>query len=152
MPDNLITDWRVATLKCVRLGNLTEDLGTDMAQYMYNYFERMIVEDVDSSELTTLHARFLQLCQDAIKLRLLMRGSREGYECVRLRSGTDLAENESIAEAFAVFRGDDDDMGDKIKLTMFGALVKHPKYRGEEELVLDKAHVVMARRSSEDEQ
>ncbi len=137
----------MATLKCIRLGNLANDLDTGLAKYIYDYFKPIMVEHADPEELEKLREQFLLLCRKAFELRILMRGSLEGYGSIRLHGGVELASNENIADACAVFKGRDAEMGPEVDFTLFGALVKHPKYRGEGEVILEKAQVVMARQA-----
>lgn len=109
---------------------------------MFRYFERLTAENLSDSDLEKLRQRILLLCQDATKLKLLMRSSHEGYECWMAREGTALTEIGDWAEAYAEYNGNNKDMGQVVYLTMFGALVKRPKYEGGGEIVLEKAQVV----------
>lgn len=140
--EDVITDWRVATLKCIRLGRLTENPGADVARYMYRYFERLTAANLSHSDLEKLRQRLLLLCQDAVKLQLLMRSSPEGYECLAVKRGVVLDKIGDFAEAYAVYKGNDNDIGREVHFTLFGGLVKRPKFQDEGEVVLEKAQVV----------
>lgn len=129
-------------MKCIRLGRLTQNPGAEFAGKIFRRFERFTVEDLSDSDLEKLRKRILQLCQDAASLQLRMRSSHESYECWVPREGTDLAGVEDWAEGYAVFNGNDNDMGREVCFALFGALVKRPKYQSEGELVLEKAQVV----------
>lgn len=128
---------------------MANDEGADVAEDMYYLFERCMIEEAEGMEMDKLRQGFLQLCRDAMKVRLLMRSSPEGYSCVALREGLPLSRHEEIAEPYAVFRGKSNEAREDIRFTLFGALVKHAKYKGEGEVVLQKAEVVMNRRDQE---
>lgn len=135
-------------MKCIRLGHLGENNGDELAKAMYDYFSPLMVENAPSEELEKLRKQYLFFCRKAFELRVLMRNSLEGYASVTLEDGIELPSNENMAVACAVFRGKDDEMGTTVEFTLFGALVKHAKYRGEGEVLLEKAQVVMASRQS----
>ncbi|KAJ3498449.1 hypothetical protein NLG97_g1112 [Lecanicillium saksenae] len=141
VPENDVTDWRVATFKCIQSAQLGNDEGANVAEDMYYFFERCMIEDAEDTEIGKLRQGFVQLCRDAMKMRLLMRSSPEGYSCVILCDGLPLSRHEDIAEPYAVLRGKSNEASDAIKFTLFGALVKHAKYKGEGEVVLEKAEV-----------
>lgn len=50
-------------------------------------------------------------------------------------------------EAMAVHGGGDDVEDGKILYTLFGGLAKHPKYRGEDVTIIEKAHAVLAQKT-----
>ena len=101
------------------------------------------------ADAEALEAEILRLCRDAFRLRMNMRGSKEGYACVMPRQAGKvvlMSENEDLADAFGVEGPKNCEASDEIQYTLFGALVKHPEYRGEEMKVLEKAQVVHKRK------
>ena len=115
---------------------------------MYNIFERLIVENTESSEIAKLKQRFSQVCRTAVRIRLAMRDQDKRYRCVVLKGGQLLADNEHIADWSAVFKGKIDEPGPHIIFTLFGALVKQPEDEDGKEAVLVMADVAMDGRGS----
>ncbi|OAA72873.1 hypothetical protein LEL_08657 [Akanthomyces lecanii RCEF 1005] len=148
VPEEDIVKWRRATYKCVQSCQHDDSFSEYWATTMYNIFERLIVEEAESSEIEKLKRRFSQVCQTAARIRLAMRDQDKRYRCVVLKQGQLLADNEQIADWSAVFDGKIDEPGKHVKFTLFGALVKHSG--GDDgEAILVPADVAMASRADE---
>ncbi|KAJ6786295.1 hypothetical protein PWT90_00835 [Aphanocladium album] len=137
-----IVNWRVATIKCTQACQQDHSFGDHLGANMYTIFERLLIKLPEVAEIEKLKQQFSQLCRDAIKFRLLMRGSEDDYRCLSLENGALLSSYEDVADVSGVWDGEDRDMGLGVAFTLFGALVKYPK-RGSGEVILEKALVVM---------
>lgn len=88
-----------------------------------------------------LGKKIFEVCEEAIKFRLAMRQSKDLYQCQMIARGQ-IMSPEIPAEA--VEAQGDGDAGKVIVDTFFGALLKHAKSRGEDEVVvLERAHVLV---------
>lgn len=79
------------------------------------------------------------MCRIAYELRLLMRRSKDDYWCDLYSRGTRVELDD--VDIHAVEYGSEPSA--LVAYTLFGALVKHAKHRGEEPVVLEKARVVV---------
>lgn len=141
--ENHIADWRMATIRCIRSCQRDDRLGDDLATTMYSVFEPLILKDVELEEIELLKKDLSQLCRDAVKLRFLMRGSEEHYECVTLEKGLPLSNNTDIAEKYTVWGGKYEEDCSFIRFTIFGALVHRLRHPPGARRALEKAKVVM---------
>ncbi|OAA40482.1 hypothetical protein BBO_06066 [Beauveria brongniartii RCEF 3172] len=131
-------------VKCVQSCQKDDNFSDEIAQTMFTFFERFIEADVETAQIDKLKERFSQLCQDAVSVRLQMRGSEDHYRCVTLQRGLPLSGNEHIADPYAVYNDDDKDDASYIAFTIFGALVMYPKLEPDREIILEQAIVAMA--------
>jgi hypothetical protein len=107
------------------------------------FFFKPLLSGQASGARADIYAKILELCKDAFKLRMAMRKSKEGYRCEILNTDKTC---ETLAESFGVENGTNNEASDVICYTLFGALTKHPEYRGERKKVLEKAQVILKRK------
>lgn len=119
------------------------DLASELSMHMYEDLAPLISKDASSSAQDKLRKGFLKLFTEACQFRMAMRKSREGYACEMVVKGCSLAAVEDLADACAVENAGNNVAGDRVAFTLFGALTKHPKYRGEGKCILEKAQVVV---------
>ncbi|ATY66183.1 hypothetical protein A9K55_001484 [Cordyceps militaris] len=146
--ENHIADWRMATIRCIRSCQRDDRFGDDLATTMYSVFEPLILKDVELEEIELLKKELSQLCRDAVKLRFLMRGSEEHYECVTLEKGLPLSNNTDIAEKYTVWGGKYEEDCSFIRFTIFGALVHRLRHPPGARRALEKAKVLLVHRSA----
>lgn len=118
--------------------------GTALAERMYDCFATLIPEGTTLQEREKLRNAFRKLCDQAYALRLLMRKSKENYQCRPVPFGASLDEMGHIANDFGELDVQADGRA-KVALTLFGALVIQPGSRGEELRLLEKAQVIVTR-------
>lgn len=145
----MLVNWRLATLECVEALDVQERQSEYVAEELLNFLAPIIDKHVQPQEEKQLRERVLGLCRDAFKLTIMMRKSREEYRCEakKDRMQRPAAGRDSWVDAQAVDEGKNSEYGDNIAYVLFGALTKHPAYRGESELVLVKAEVVLEKKS-----
>ncbi|MCJ1345772.1 hypothetical protein MMC31_003981 [Peltigera leucophlebia] len=86
----------------------------------------------------------LQMCEDAYKLTLLVRGCKASYRFEKFEAGKIVdkqLESEIVCQAFEGHEGENV-RGSRIAFTLFGALVKTFDLDLEKRCVLEKAHVI----------
>jgi hypothetical protein len=130
---------------------LAEETSKYTARKIYEFLTPLISSGTPSRDTENLKSEILKVCQQAFKLKMMVQRSKEGYRCEvpDIRDARDicyLSRNESLAEGFAVEAGKDADKSDEIAYVLFGALTKHPEYRGEDKNVLEKAQVILRRK------
>ncbi|KAK4034240.1 hypothetical protein C8A01DRAFT_18927 [Parachaetomium inaequale] len=146
--DNLISDWRISTIKCVELSGI-EDLNcTSASNSIYAILAPLLSKHTRPSDEDTLRAGILELCKDAFKLRMLMRKSKNRYLVKTIDPGMTvlLSACENTAYSVSVEGGNNSEKSDEIAYVVFGALVKQPQTADQPEKVLEKAHVVLKRK------
>ncbi|KAL7936396.1 hypothetical protein V8C35DRAFT_295388 [Trichoderma chlorosporum] len=137
-----VVDWRLSTFKCIKAAGLDgKEFGVQVAQYMYDVFSPLIAVEATQEEQTKLRNMMLDLCLEASALRLLMRKSREPYECWSMARGQ-LKENEHLCEIFGEVAGDSTQTKSVMFFTLIGALVKYERFSNEGPKVLEKAQVI----------
>ncbi|KAM0265124.1 hypothetical protein ACHAQJ_000276 [Trichoderma viride] len=147
VPRDVVVHWRLSTFKCIENAQLGgKDFGRELQAEMYECFSHLIDEEAAEQDKTKLRDGFLELCKEAWNLRLLMRKSREPYECWSIKRDS-IKSLEPWCEVFDEI-SDDAGMGEDIAFTLFGALIKQSQIRGEEPMVLEKAHIVVANKKS----
>jgi hypothetical protein len=88
----------------------------------------------------------LEICNQAVNLMRMMRASKEFYQCKMGMEGALENEVAHLVSPMAVEGGGSEaDKGDNIAFVLFGALTK--RGIGGEVTVLERAHVIMKRRS-----
>lgn len=145
----MLVNWRLATLECIEVLDIQERRSDYVAEELLTFLAPIINKQVQPQEEKQLRERVLGLCRDAFKLTIMMRKSREEYRCEakKDRMQSPAAGRDGWVDAQAVDEGKNDEFGDNIAYVLFGALTKHPAYRGESELVLVKAEVVLEKKS-----
>jgi hypothetical protein len=146
--ENVITDWRIATINCVELTGIEEKTSKFAAADIFAILAPLLSKHVRPSEEDVLRATILDLCKDAFKLRMMMRKSKDKYvvEKIGVDAGASLSALESKADPVGVESGKNSERSDEIAYTMFGALTKQPEGEGHPVKVLEKAQVVLRKR------
>jgi hypothetical protein len=111
----------------------------------------------DSRDESLIKTKVLELCEEAFRLKLMMRKSKEGYQCEvpDTEGGPCLLvpNHESLVEPMAVEGGKPSQAGNEIAYTLFAALTKQGASSSsssssgdKRRLVLEKAHVILKRK------
>ncbi|KAH7175319.1 hypothetical protein EDB81DRAFT_769599 [Dactylonectria macrodidyma] len=144
VPNDVVVNWRLSTLKSVEAAGMSKGAsGTALAEQLYGFFATFMVEGATQQEQAKLQRGFSELCSQAYALRLLMRKSRESYQCLPISSGTLLEEVEHLADVYGETDGKKDGKV-RITFTLCDGLVK-PRSQTEQPLVLEKAQVITTR-------
>lgn len=146
----MLVNWRLATLECVEALQFQERYSEFVAKELSIFLTPILNKRGPVQAEKQLWDRTLELCKEAFKFSIMMRKSREGYRCKSLKDEAQhpVAGLEDWVESQAVDEGKNNEAGDSIAYVLFGALAKHPAYRGEGEKPLVKAEVVLEKRSS----
>ncbi|EAQ84518.1 predicted protein [Chaetomium globosum CBS 148.51] len=78
--ENVITDWRIATINCVELTGIEEMTSKFAATDIFAILAPLLSKHVRPSEEDVLRATILDLCKDAYKLRMMMRKSKDNLK------------------------------------------------------------------------
>ncbi|KAH7305865.1 hypothetical protein B0I35DRAFT_413672 [Stachybotrys elegans] len=122
----LVSNWKLATIECATQ-----------------------VANMDSKAMEEVVNQFNELCNLTWELRMMMRRSKENYRCdVPLPRGGRclLTDHENAAEPMTVKRGSAKDMSENIAYSLFGYLIREGGRMDSEDVVLEKAQVVLERR------
>ncbi|KAH7157317.1 hypothetical protein B0J13DRAFT_520061 [Dactylonectria estremocensis] len=144
VPTDLVVNWRLSTLRGVEAAGMSEGaVGTALAEQLYNLFATIIAEEATQQDRVKLQDGFRGLCSQAYSLRLLMRKSKENYQCLPISTGALLDEVEHLAD---VYGETDDKPGGRVRvaLTLCDGLVKSQP-QTDQPLVLEKAQVVITK-------
>lgn len=141
---DVVTDWRLSTFKCIQdagLGGM-DVIADEISEDMHAFFKPLMAV-VTLEDRTKLSEGYRRLCKEAWRLRLAMRYCRETYECPSIprcrAQGL-----EYLCEIFGDISGDFSGVEEvDIAFTVFGALIKHSRFPGEQPKVLEKAHVIV---------
>ncbi len=101
---------------------------------------------METGDATELQAHIRKVCDNAFKLAMVMRRSRDGYKCETPpveKGACLLAEFDTLVEPMSVEGGKNTENSGHIAYTLFGALTKHPASQADGPRVLEKAQVVM---------
>lgn len=144
----MLVNWRLATLECAEALDIQGHRSEYVADELFMFLLPILDKKNPVQAEKTLRAQAFELCKDALKLTIMMRKSRQEYRCEAI---TDVGQGpiatlESWCEPQAVDGGGVSERGDNIAYVLFGALCKHPAYRGESERVLVKAEVVLEKK------
>ncbi|KAM0546651.1 hypothetical protein ACHAPJ_010789 [Fusarium lateritium] len=142
--NDIVTNWRLSTLKSVEAIGMTQSFGTALAEQMYGYFAAFIVKEATQEDQERLFEGFIELCNGAYALRLLMRKSKTDYWCLSMEVGT----TEKDAERCADVYGELEDTGNgrsRVALTLFGALGVYNRNSPDGIRVLEKAQILVAK-------
>ncbi|QLI64583.1 uncharacterized protein G6M90_00g011200 [Metarhizium brunneum] len=141
VPDEQLTNWRLSTMKCAQLvqcSSLSDCQASDLLMFT---LKPLLHHNCSQEQLEQLRNQIRDVCEKAIEFRLAMRQSKDLYKCQMIGRGQ-IVSPDIPAEAVEV-QGDGD-AGNVIVGTFFGALLKHAKSRGEDEVVvLERAHVLV---------
>ncbi|KAJ4245771.1 hypothetical protein NW762_013895 [Fusarium torreyae] len=142
--NEIVTNWRLSTLKSVEAIGMTQSFGTALAEQMYDYFTAFVVEEVTQEARRRLFESFVELCNEAYALRLLMRKSKTDYWCLSMEVGTTENDVERCADVY----GELEDTGhgrSRVALTLFGALGVYTPSSPDGIRILERAQVLVAR-------
>ncbi len=142
--DDLVADWRLATIECMSQLSTEAPKGMKVALDIYDFFAP-ILADIGKQGQNDLLARITKMCQEAYDLRMMMRGSKTKYECVSLLTTPKpwfLDEQEPLVEPISVEGAKNKDASGEIAYVLFGGLIKHTKTGNK---LLEKAQVIMKR-------
>ncbi|UKZ56974.1 hypothetical protein TrVGV298_010822 [Trichoderma virens] len=140
VPGDVVVNWRLSTFKCIEKAQLSgKDFGRDLQTQMYEGFAHLMAEDAAETDKTKLKDGYLELVKEAWNLQLLMRKSRDHYQCWSVNRPS-LKSLEPWNEVFEEIS--DVGTGEDIAFTLFGALVKHSRILGEEPKVMEKAQII----------
>lgn len=120
------------------------DCGTALARQIYSWLTPLLAVNVQKSDFEEFKSSLLEICKSAYSLRLLMRSSKEDYQCMLIPLGDSPDQHQETATVFnkiKVERG-----SSEIAFNIFGALIKFPHYRGYGRVVLEKAQVFVKKR------
>jgi hypothetical protein len=147
--DAVIAEWVINTIQCAEMLKFDRDVTVAQTRDEIYDFLIPITTKPDVKGEGELSEILYNLCEDAFKLRMTMRKSKEGYRC-ELPKVENVADSEDIVDSMGVEGGGKNkDASDTIAYVLFGALIKHPQYRGEDRRVLEKAHVIVKQRERE---
>ncbi|KAJ3537619.1 hypothetical protein NM208_g6235 [Fusarium decemcellulare] len=142
--NDIVSNWRLLTMKSVEsLGMTKGPFGTALAKQMYDYFTAFIVDGATQEDGERLLQGFIELCNEAYALRLLMRKSKNNYRCLTMNIGI-LEENaERFADVFGELK-DTSNGGKKAVLTLFGCLAADTPNSTGDYRILEKAQIIVA--------
>ncbi|KAH0600938.1 hypothetical protein MHUMG1_01939 [Metarhizium humberi] len=141
VPDEQLTNWRLSTMKCAQLAQCSSLSDCQAFNLLVFTLKPLLHHNCSQEQLEQLRNQIRDVCEEAIEFRLAMRQSKDLYKCQMIARGQ-IVSPEIPAEAVEV-QGDGD-AGKVIVGTFFGALLKHAKSRGEDEVVvLERAHVLV---------
>ncbi|KAF5134083.1 hypothetical protein E5D57_004715 [Metarhizium anisopliae] len=141
VPDEQLTNWRLSTMKCAELARCSSLSKCQASSLLVSTLEPIVHPNCSREQLEQLGKKIFEVCEEAIEIRLAMRQSKDLYKCQMICRGQ-IVSPEIPAEVVEV-QGDGD-AGKVIVGTFFGALLKHAKSRGEDEVVvLERAHVLV---------
>ena len=86
--------------------------------------------------------RLIQICEQAVKLQMMMRSMKEVYTCEGVIKG-EVDSVHDLAEQMGVQGGTTKDTGDQVAYVLFGGLTMRDLLGRTK--VLEKAHVIMQR-------
>ncbi|KAK9436429.1 hypothetical protein VB005_11238 [Metarhizium brunneum] len=139
--DEQLTNWRLSTMKCAELAGCSSLSKCQASSLWVSTLKPLLHRNCSQEQLEQLGNKVDEVCEEAIKFRLAMRQSKDLYQCQMIGRGQ-IVSPEIPAEAVEV-QGSGD-AGKVIADTFFGALLKHAKSRGEDEVVvLERAHVLV---------
>lgn len=141
VPDEQLTNWRLSTMKCAQLARCSSLGNCQAVNLLVPTLEPLLHRNCSQEQLEQLGNKIIEVCEEAIKFRLAMRQSKDLYKCQIICRGQTVSPD---IPAEAVEVQGDGDAGKVIVGTFFGALLKHAKSRGEDEVVvLERAHVLV---------
>ncbi|KAG6068540.1 hypothetical protein E4U32_000365 [Claviceps aff. humidiphila group G2b] len=140
----LISDWRLATLKCVESFRPASRDRSSASSDIWNAFEAFIRYGQDTSKL---RSEISQLCDNAFTLRLLTRQSDDRYQFEIPEVGAECDPEEEFVEVYGVIGAGKG--SNIIAIPFCGALMKYT-VNGDTEIscVLEPAQVVVQAKES----
>ncbi len=144
----VINDWRTSSMACVEL---CEELHDKTSEWIAGSINKLFEPILSRVALTRQEEKnqackaIRAICEDAFRLRMMMRKLKTGYE-VRTTSNNGflkLSRNAGWMDAEAVEGGKDSEASDVVLYPVFGALIKCVE--GNKFKVIEKAQVVLKR-------
>ncbi|QPG97247.1 hypothetical protein C2857_006026 [Epichloe festucae Fl1] len=137
--DEALTDWRLATMACTQQVQAPPGVETSLSNFICATLKPALKTGCADGQVQSLRKDVARMCRVAYELRLLMRRSKDDYWCDVYSRGTRVELDD--VDIHAVEHGSEPSA--LVAYTLFGALSKHAKHRGEEPVVLEKARVVV---------
>ncbi|KAG5935631.1 hypothetical protein E4U59_005508 [Claviceps monticola] len=138
--NDLISDWRLATFKCIESFSAPHD-NTNARGEIRHFLSPLLISVPNFLEIGTEIDR---LCDDAFALRLLTRKSGDRFDFHGPEPGIEFAPARGAVEVCAVLGGGDGEVSNSVEFSICGALVKHIGNEDSEvTCVLEPAHVVV---------
>ncbi|KAG5957482.1 hypothetical protein E4U58_005975 [Claviceps cyperi] len=142
--ETFISDWRLATLKCVDTFRPASRDRSAAGDDIWNALEALVRDGQDSSKLLS---EIRQLCDNAFALRLLTRQADDRYHFEIPEVGIEYDPEKGSVEAYGVIGGGEE--SNIIAIPVYGALIKYT-VNGDTEIpcVLEPAQVVVQAKRS----
>lgn len=146
---NLTAEWRISTLDGIQNLKIPDELCRDVAEEIDDHLSPLLHSKANRKEQDELFQKILEVCQQAYKLRMMMRKSKERYYCYlpNSKDSSHLSKIKQFADSFDVEGGKAEDESDEVAYVLFGALMKDTRNLGGEVKVLEKASVILKRKS-----
>ncbi|KAH7214517.1 hypothetical protein DER44DRAFT_893021 [Fusarium oxysporum] len=143
--NDIVTKWRLSTMKSIEaIGIVKGPFGKALAEQMYDDFAPFIVDGATREGKRRLLEGFMELCDEAYVLRLLMRKSKNNYQCRSVKVGTPVEGKERWADVFGELEGTQSGR-DTAVLTLFGALFAYTGNSRNDVRILEKAQTIVRR-------
>lgn len=124
--------------------------GKRSGQVIFDLFAPIIAEDLATQRVDDLRDQITAMCEEAFNLRMIMRQSKEGYQCEfppLVQRPCFIDEYDYLVEPMSVEGGKNKEGTEEIAYTLFGALTKSMASQdGSGRMTFEKAHVIMKRR------
>lgn len=117
-----------------------------VAENIYDFFSPILAKEISGQREDELRSQIADLCGEAVALRIIMRRSKDRYECVFPPAAERICtmeQYEKQVEPLSVEGGKNDQGSNEIAYAIFGGLVKHADHVPR---VLEKAQVILKRR------
>ncbi|KAG5953320.1 hypothetical protein E4U53_006054 [Claviceps sorghi] len=141
VPSSLVSEWRLATIKCIETFNPEPKDPTPARNHILNLLEPLLKPGDDHSKLD---ADVFRLCEDAYHLRLLTRHSHDRYYFHCFDGGINFDPDQGWVEPCGVLGGGE--TSNVVAFTICGALAKETGKGNENFICLEPAHVVVQAR------
>ncbi|KAF4503345.1 phage C domain containing protein [Fusarium agapanthi] len=143
--NDIVTKWRLSTMKSIEaIGMAKGPFGKALARQMYDDFAPFIVDEATREDKEKLLEGFMELCDKAYFLRLLMRKSKNNYQCRSSSLGIPVEGSDHWADVFGELEGTRSGRN-TVVLTLFGVLVAQPGNCTNELRILEKAQIIVRR-------
>ncbi|KAH7158429.1 hypothetical protein DER46DRAFT_685547 [Fusarium sp. MPI-SDFR-AT-0072] len=141
--NDIVTKWRLSTMKSIEaIGMAKGPFGKVLAEQMYDDFAPFIVDEATREDKARLLEGFMELCDEAYALRLLMRKSKNNYQCRSLTLGIPVEGNDRWADVFGELEGTQSGRN-TVVLTLFGVLVAQTGNSRNDIRILEKAQIIV---------
>jgi hypothetical protein len=120
-----------------------------VAEEIFDFFAPLLSKSLEFNQEQDLRSKLMELCNEAVELRMIMRRSKDRYACEMPGTAgwSHLASRcEDLAETLAVEGGRPNQASDEIAYTLFGGLVKQAESGEGGKMVLEKAMVILKKK------